>query len=1098
MRVFPKFEMINADGAVPSAPLVRPHLLAIKDMRLLTRLFCLTVLLHGVWPGLSAQPPEWQDPQVIGRNKTRPHATLIPYPDESTALGLERGQSPWLRSLDGDWKFAFYERPGDVPAGFYATDFSDAAWDQILVPSNWQTLDYGQPIYTNIRHPFPVDPPRVPTDRNETGCYRQVFTVPASWTGKRIFLHFAGVQSACYVWVNGREVGYSEDSMTPAEFDITDHVQPGENLLAVQVLRWSDGSYLEDQDFWRLSGIYRNVTIFATPQLYMQDFHVGTDLDASLTQGVLHLNVDVQNTAAKKAKKHYLEVVLFDPARNTVFREIVPAFEALDAGAGTTVRFDWPVSNPRLWSAETPHLYTLAFQLLDKKMRPVEALRADIGFRKVEIRGGQLLVNNQPILIKGTNRHEIHPERGRTLTEEDMILDILLMKRHNINAVRTSHYPNHPTWYTLCDRYGLYLIDEANIESHDLWQRGRTPAKDPVWRDAFISRGVAMVERDKNHPSIILWSLGNETGLGNNIRDMASAMRAIDDTRPIHYESRETYAFGMPEFDIIANMYPSTEEMIRLTEMDPSRPMILCEYAHSMGNSTGNFWQYWDTIRKYPRMQGGFIWDWVDQGLLEHTADGKAYYAYGGDYGEPINDGNFCFNGVVFPDRTAQPALSEVKYVYQDVHLRWADAAQGEVEVYNEFFFRSLGGLDLHWSVETNGRVVASGSLPLPDLGPQQRTRLKLPHSLPAAAPGQHHYLTLRVGLRESCDWAEAGYIIAHQQLELPVQQLPYPSLDPSTLSRLAVETTTISSDSHAGYRLRGQDFEAQFDAATGQIASYTLGGQPLLSQGPVPNIWRATTDNDRGGAAQSFAAQWRDFGMHDIRNEVSSVQLVEQGSQQAKFMVKGRLVADRGAIAYQTLYLVYANGDIVVDQLLSWEVAAHPPLPRAGMYLQVPAALDRLAWYGRGPEETYADRYLGSPMGYYTGTAESQYVPYVYPQEYGNKVDVHWMTLTDAAGTGWLLAGLGQSLSTSVQLYDVQHLEAATHTFDLVRGPSLTWHIDLRQMGLGGDDSWSPRTHEEFLLREQTYRYQYLLRPVKLATQDAEAYLQRGLPPRP
>ncbi|RMG69539.1 MAG: DUF4981 domain-containing protein [Bacteroidetes bacterium] len=1048
-----------------------------------------------------AQVPEWQDPAVIGQGKTPPHATYVPFGDEQTALAFRPEQSPYYRSLNGDWAFAFYPEPGAVDTAFSQPDYDDRTWDRLPVPSNWQLHGYGRPIYTNIRHPFPANPPRVPETGNETGCYRRAFTIPEVWEDRPIFLHFAGIQSAAYVWINGKRVGYSEGSMTPAEFDVTSYVHQGENQLAVQVIRWSDGSYLEDQDFWRLSGIFRDVFLFSPPAAYIRDFYSYTDFGQDYGQAALHLRMQLRNDGRKKAKKHRIQVALYDAFANQVFREIVPAFDRLEAGAETEVAFDWPVANPRLWSAEDPYLYTLVLQVLDKKFRVQEVITRQVGFRDVRIEDGQLLVNGQPVYLKGVNRHELSPTGGRAVTEAEMLTDIRLMKQHNINAVRTSHYPNHPLWYELCDQYGLYLIDEANIESHQLWEEGRTLAKDPAFRDAFIDRGVSMVMRDRNHPSIIIWSLGNETGLGQNLRDMASEMRALDPTRPIHYESRKDYGFGLPEFDIIANMYASPADMVRLTELDPTRPVILCEYAHAMGNSTGNLWQYWDTIETYPRLQGGFIWDWADQGLAAETAEGQPYFAYGGDFGDSPNDGNFCFNGLVGPDRKPHPGLWEVKRVYQHLKAQWQDKQPRVVRIQNAYFFTPLSLFQLHWTLAGNGQVLDSGEVELPPVPPQGSWDWEVPFAPPSSQVGQSYHLNLSFRLRSGCAWAPEGYELAQVQLPLalPARQ-PYPTLSPASLPPLQVQTVNHLTDRGVEYRFEGPQFQVSLDARTGLLRDYRFQGQALMEVGPIPNLMRASTDNDRGGGDRSYFARWQQAGLDQLQNQVASVQIVEQGPQQAHVVVKGKLQGVQQALSYQTSYHIYSHGDILIDCLLAWGQPDHPPLARVGTLWQLPLSQNQAYWYGRGPHENYIDRYLSAPLGRYRASAGDMYVDYGYPQAYGNRTEVDWMLVHSTEGVGLMVKALGEPLQASLHPYEQGQLEAARHPFELKPASYLSWKIDHQQMGVGGDDSWNPRVHPEFLLRQDEYRYQFLLRPVDLnQTPDPEASLRSpGLPPRP
>ena len=668
-----------------------------------------TLLFIGIFMFFSqALAQEWQNPEIIAINKEAPHVTLIPFQSVKTSQSFDATQSDRYQSLNGDWKFKFLARPGDAPDKFFQPTFADADWELLPVPSNWQVEGYGQPIYTNIKHPFPVDPPRVPEDANETGLYRLEFEMAPEWVGQEIFLHFAGVQSAMYVWVNGEQVGYSQGSMLPAEFNVTDYVKPGKNILAAKVIRWSDGSYLEDQDFWRLSGIYRDVYLVARPQVFLRDFQITTDLDSDYKDATLDIDFDIVNASQKEANDYVIDIHLSGHELDVKETVKVPAVSKNDQ---TAVTFTKNIDDPQKWSAEIPNLYTITFALRDADGDTREAITQKIGFREIEIVDGQLLVNGHIPYFKGVNRHEIQPDAGRVVSEETMIKDIVLMKQHNINSVRTSHYPNQTRWYELCDEYGIYVIDEANIESHELWADRRIYLDEkPEWQEAFVTRGTAMVERDKNHASIIMWSMGNETGYGTAFDVMYKEMKALDPTRPIHYESRTpAYSPDLSKYDIISTMYPTLEHIVELTEKDPTRPVIICEYAHGMGNSTGNLKKYWDLFESHPRMQGAFIWDYVDQGLTKKTDDGREFFAYGGDYGDTPNDLNFCINGVINPDRTPQPAMQEIKKVFQFVDIKAVDLYAGLIAIENTYDFQNLDFLQAEWRLETPFKVVESG-----------------------------------------------------------------------------------------------------------------------------------------------------------------------------------------------------------------------------------------------------------------------------------------------------------------------------------------------------------------------------------------------------
>ncbi|MBN2368900.1 MAG: DUF4981 domain-containing protein [Vicinamibacteria bacterium] len=1014
--------------------------------------------------------PEWQDPAVYGLNREPHRASFVPFPDAETALTLDRARSSRFLLLNGMWRFKWLPRPGDVPPGFARPDFDASGWDEIPVPSNWQILGYGTPIYTNIKHPFPANPPFVPTDRNETGCYRARFTLPGTFQGHRVYLHFAGVQSAAYVWMNGDLVGYAEGSMTSAEFDVTERVRPGDNVLAVQVIRWSDGSYLEDQDFWRLSGIFRDVFLFAKPAVHLRDFMVVTDLDDAYLDADLRLTCDVRNASKTAQPAPRVRATLRDESGSVAFTAEARAPIPVETGQEAAFVLTHRVSRPLLWNAETPRLYTLLIELLDGEGRTLEATAARIGFRETEMRGGQLLINGRPALFKGTNRHEIHPEHGRVVPRATMIRDIRLMKQHNINAVRTSHYPNDPLWYELCDEYGLYVIDEANIESHELWEKGVILADDPAWGGAFVDRGVSMAERDKNHPSVILWSLGNETGLGRNFEEMAAAIRAVDPTRFIHYESvNPAYAPKLSSFDILSTMYPTIERMIEMHESDPTRPVIICEYAHAMGNSVGNLRKYWDAIERHPRMQGAFIWDWVDQGLLKRTSDGRPYWAYGGDFGDTPNDGNFCINGLVQPDRTPQPELTEVKKIYQFVRARPADLALGRVAVENRYAFLDLNRLTLHWALAEDGAVIEKGALPMPGVAPGETREITIPFSRPALQPGAEYWLDLGFRLTEETSWADAGHEVAWEQMRLP-DAAPPTRLSLSGMPALVVE------DADDAVTVRGESFRLRLDKSRGTLTSLTAGEIELLVQGPIPNLWRAPTDNDEGGGERSYGHRWRQAGLDAVRFEPASVDVEHVSPRIVRLIVQADVAARSGGFEHRAMYTVHGSGDILIENEFT-PYGTLPPLPRVGVTMKLPPEFDRLEWYGRGPQESYWDRKEGARVGRHAGAVAEQYFPYVKPQENGNKSDVRWALLRRPQGEGLLVVGC-PLLNVSVHEYTIENLTRAKHATDVVRSDHVTLNVDDRQMGLGGDDSWSPRVHPDFQLPVQPYAFTMRLRP--------------------
>ncbi len=1043
---------------------------------------------------MMSQIPEWQDETVFQLNREPARASFITYPDISAAMSFDRSNSPWYQSLNGNWSFAFYESPLNIPDNFYQKEFDANNWKEISVPSNWQLQGYGQPIYTNIKHPFPADPPKVPEDNNETGLYRKTINLPDTWNEQQIFLYFGGVQSAFYVWVNGQKVGYSEDSMTPAEFDITDYVNPGENLIAVEVIRWSDASYLEDQDFWRLSGIFREVAVYAVPKVHIRDFFIKTSFDNELVNSGIDVDVKVKNYSNKAAKKYKIQVELFDDEGNSVVKGIADGPTSIPPGEEVMINFAEAVRNPKKWSAETPDLYRLSIQLLDKKFDTQEAVATKIGFRKIEIAGGQLKVNNQAIYIKGVNRHEIDPYTGRVISEERMIQDIKLMKQNNINAVRTSHYPNVPRWYELCDEYGLYVVDEANVESHELWEQQVYLGEMESWKDALVARGIAMAERDKNFPSIIMWSLGNETGWGANFDAMAEAIKSIDTSRPIHYEPRNpSYARTLPRYDVISNMYASIEEIVKFNEEDDSRPIILCEYAHAMGNSTGNFKQYWDTFEKYPRMQGGFIWDWVDQGLYKETEDGTPFWAYGGDFGDNPNDGNFCMNGLVFSDRAPQPALEEVKKVQQFIKVSPNDFSKGLFIVKNMYDFIPLDFVEVYWELLREGLVVKKGKVEMPYVFAQGQAQLEIPYSLPNITTEEEYYVTISFILNKELPWAEKGHEIAWEQFKLP--QGKTAGSPKKKIDLAAYDPITLSSEGSSWKISGGNDFALVIDSISGKLTSFEANKQALITSGPTINLWRAPTDNDVGGGDKSFASRWLAYGLDNPEILQDSLAWKQIHPHHIKVTHMGTLKVKGGDFSFEQTFDIYSSGDVVVSVMLNVPSDA-PPLARVGTALSISNKLNEMQWYGRGPHESYWDRKDGARIGVYAGSVEDQYVDYSRPQEHGNKSDIRWVKFTGEEKMGLLVVHEGEHfLNISASPYTLANLTEATHPYELVPADHLTLNLDYQQAGLGGDDSWNPRTHPEFQLSEKSYAYKYRLKPFNVVDQSVYEVLEAELP---
>ena len=999
--------------------------------------------------GLCAQAPAWDDPNVNRINTEQPRAHYLP--EQSLCL-------------NGTWKFLQVDNPSLTPAGFFRPDYDVAAWHDITVPGNWQVQgDYDPPIFTNIKYPFPVNPPRAPRDHNPTGLYRTTFTLDEGWADRAVFIRFDGVQSAMTLWVNGREVGFHEDGMTSAEFDITRFVQPGSNTVAVQVIEWSDGSYLEDQDYWRISGIYRDVHVMSLPKTYIRDFAIHHDLDAGYRDAVTTVSLKVRNLGDDMVRGLQARVTLSDAQGRTVFtrdaknRAIAPADEA-------TLEVIALVENPLKWTAETPYLYNVKMELLDAEGRTVQTVNQRTGFRKVELRDGLLLVNGQPVKFKGANRHEFDPRHGRYVSRESMLQDVLLMKRHNINAVRTCHYPDAPAWYDLCDEYGLYVVDEANIESHGLWGKGILVGELPEWRQSIIERTTAMVERDKNHTSIIYWSMGNESGRGVNFDAARDSMKAIDpEQRPVHFESRsEPHDRDLSGYDIISNMYPGLDMQVKLFNQDRTRPLIICEYAHAMGNSLGNFRKYWDMFYRNERMQGGFIWDWVDQALLRTDSNGREYW-------DVLNhlDGANTNDGLVNADRTVQPEMMEMKKVQQNFNVTPLDINTGLVYVHNDNYFVNADGVTLTWTLLADGHPVHTATLPDLDIAPQGKALVNLGLPGKLLQPGKEYFANFSFRLKEATPWAEAGYEVASEQIPLTMPA-------DAALTPDATDGKLKLADNKRAVVVTGADFALTFDKAAGTLTQWTYQGENLLEAPAAPEFWRVPTDNDRGGGDRAFAARWQKAGLNAYTTEPQSMQAVRLSDGEVRVTASNQLQFATGNMRHTTRYTVTADGRIRIEHELAVD-AALPPLARVGTLWTLPVAFDHVEWYGRGPQESYDDRKEAAFVGIHNGTVAAQHFAYAMPQDNGNKTDVRWLRLATPEGRTLTVTG-SPTFNFTVQDYSPEALNTSKTTHELQRGDRTYLHIDYRQMGVGGDDSWSPRVHREYLLTNHAYRYGYTI----------------------
>jgi len=1006
---------------------------------------------------------DWENPELVHRNRLPARAYAFPYPDRETAITFDKEKSPWFASLNGNWKFSYSETPVEAPERFYEKGFDASAWDEIQVPSCWQMKGYGRPHYTNVVYPFPVDPPRVPTE-NPTGSYLREFDIPSDWQGKQVILRFDGVDSAFHVWVNGKEVGFSKGSRIPAEFDITGLVRPGNNTLAVRVYQWSDGSYCEDQDMWWLSGIFRDVSLIAKPKTHVWDVCARTTFDAEYRDAVLSVEAVVSN----RADGLRVMAALLDGET-----EVAAASAELSANGAS--RIEIPVKNPRKWSAEMPYLYTLLVSLIDADGRVIEVTPVKVGFRQVEMKGGNLLVNGVAVKFKGVNRHEHHPDFGRTIPLDAMIQDILLMKRHNVNAVRTSHYCDDPRWYDLCDYYGIYLIDECDLETHGFGTNGwrRNPADDPKWESACVDRMVRMVERDKIHPSVIMWSLGNESAFGCNHYAMAGRAREIDRTRPIHYEGDQQVKVA----DVFSQMYTHLDKVIEFGKAeltpgakDPAHraeiPFILCEYAHAMGNGPGGLVDYWDAFYSYPRLQGGFIWEWIDHGIRQRAEDGTEYFAYGGDFGDYPHDGNFICDGLIFPDRTPSPGLIEYKKVIEPVKVEAVDLPSGEFRFTNRYDFLTLQHLKLTWTVEVEGKPFASGIAEVTSVAPGETVEAEIAYRSPSPIPPEC-YLTLSFALAKDESWAAAGHEVAWAQFELPA----------SEAKKTSVETRPVElRETPMLVRVTGPEFELVFDRVRAVISKWTVNGRDLVLSGPRLNFWRATTDNDR---SWDNAGAWRKAGLEHLAHRTDSVEVKRLDSGAVQILARARIAppsSDR-AFACDYTYTVSGSGDITIEVHGVPQGDWPDTLPKIGLAMSLPLNLRQVTWFGRGPGESYIDSKQAGRFGRYSMDVDEMYTPYVFPQEFGNRTDTSWVTLTNPGGSGLRAQG-DPTISFSAMRFTADDLEHARHTHELRPRHEVILNLDYRHNGLGSA-SCGPGPWAKYLLHPEEFRFSVMLRPI-------------------
>ena len=1047
-----------------------------------TRAYWITILIYSV-PSLIVAQTYHSDHKIFNINKEEPHPLLFSHSNEFSAIQDAKEDSPWYQSLNGYWRFHWVRNPQDRPEDFQLQDYDDRSWTLFPVPANWEVHGYGYPIYLDEKYPFDTQWPNVSDTYNPVGSYRREIIIPEDWEGREIFIHFGAIKSALYVWINGEFVGYSQGSKTPAEFNITEYVRSGKNLVALQIYRWSDASYIESQDMLRLSGIERDVYVYATAKIHIRDMSAkALQMKENPDDWALDLECTIKNYSQDVINNMKLQIQLLDQQGATVLKENLNVPELTDS-INLNHKITKLISKHKIkkWSAETPHLYTLLLSLNDRFNVLQEVVTQNIGFRIVEIKNGRLHINDKPIYIRGVNRHETHPVTGHVISRESMLQDILLMKQNNINAVRSSHYPNDPYWYELCDRYGLYVIDEANIESHPLANSDETQIGNELsWLPAHMERLRRMYHRDKNHPSIIIWSLGNEAGYGQIFEEMYAWLHKVDGTRPVQYEPAEQHSYT----DIFCPMYPSIDKLVNYATKNPERPAIMIEYCHAMGNSVGNLQDYWDAIESHSALQGGFIWDWVDQSLEYQNEQGIKYFAYGHDYHPDLpTDGNFLNNGLVNPYREPHPHLHQVKKVYQPIQFKVNDLEKLSFEIVNKNFFKGTEDILFTWILRENGKEVSSGNFESIHVNPQSSTGVVLPIFHGVSLDKEYH-ITLEAIQKYASKSSPQGHRIAWNQFALN-NFLPKRSDKNLVEQKLAIHRNTQE------HLIEGDRFKLTVDN-NGNIQTYLYDDQSLLLNPIQPNFWRPPTDNDLGNGMHKWAAVWKKAGPLSDIDLIQPPTLVDN---LVKFIVEYTLIDDLNAKVILA-YTIDSEGSITVDYSMLPEKLNLPNVPRIGLQLQIPPQYQFITWFGRGPHETYWDRKSSGEIAIWQGTVWEQLHRYSRPQESGNKTDVRWMTLKDISGKGWKVESSSDPLSVSAWQLGMDELDfvagskgsesasglvpvTSKHGADLFPQTSITWNIDYKQMGVGGDNSWGRLVHDEYTLPIKSYKYSFRLIPI-------------------
>jgi len=1017
---------------------------------------------------------DWENPDVIGINKEKAHATLY--------LPGEKWNNPQIISLNGIWKFKWSPDPITRPVDFYKTDFSVSDWTNIVVPGNWEMQGFGIPIYININYPFQKDPPKLTSEppkyftsysqRDPVGSYFTTFQVPENWNDKLVFINFGGVQSAMYIWVNGQKVGYSQNSMSPAEFDITSFIHKGENKLAVEVYKWSDGSYLEDQDMWRLSGIFRDVDLFIRPKSFIQDFSVIADPDKNFANAFLKIKANIENRSNIKIKNLKIEAIISGSTASgkIISIDLSKKIISAEAFSNNQINLEATIGQPILWSAEIPNLYDLLLNLINDKNEVIGTIHSKFGVRKIEVHGDLFTINGKAVKLKGVNRHEQHGRTGKHVDRQTMVRDMELMKQANINMIRTSHYPNDPLFYELCDEYGFYVMDEANHESHGFGIGNKEIGDNPIWKKAHVDRAVSLVQRDKNHPCVIFWSLGNEGGRGSNLIAMADTVKKLDSTRLVYSDTQRDVSA------IYDEGYLHPDQLKELGQKIKDKPVFLREYLHVMGNSGGNLQEYWDVFYADSSLVGGAIWEWVDQGLAkkrdgspmkygEHPADlrlkDNEFWAYGGDFGDQPNDGVFCIKGLVSSDRIPNPHYYEVQKVYQSIIFQLIGSKPLTIKITNHYNFLPLSDFDLLYEFTSNGKIIQAGKLDDSNLLPGKSENILIPAPLTFDSTSKEICLNLYVQFKKANLWAEEGYRVAHEQFILKPGQFNKIKAVGNDL-RVKETLTEIS--------IQNDSFKISFDKASGAMISWMQSNSELLHGVLEPYFWKPANNNQKQSGYNQTLGKWKNAASNRV------VESAEVKNKNGFVNVNFRMNFPEIGAGYTLRYIINSTGQIQVEADYLPKNDTIPKIPKFGMRMQIKDKFNYIKWYGRGPFENYPDRKTAAIIGLYESKLENFVTNYAVPQDNANRCDVRWVTLEDQNRNSINIEGL-QPLCFRAWPYNEDDLEKANHPFDLPRRDFINLNIDLNIHGVGGDDSWGAPTMEKYTIPgNKPYSYGFVL----------------------